>query len=245
MKYDRICIMAPTYGRARDRLPAFLKSAYNTAESAICFCLCVNRRDEATQSLLASGNWPEDMLIEVIEENTIQPDLAYYFNLMYDRTRFGDGATLVSMFGDDMVFETQSWDQIVLERVNATGGKGVYWCDDAYIAHERLPVNLMVTRDLVRATRLPFMCPYYRADMIDTVWGAVASYTGLRQYIPEVVVRHEHNTKLPVREFDKTFERLRPLQQAANDKTLQRSGGVYAAMAAGNLISAGYGSWQG
>lgn len=244
MNYDRICIMAPTYGRSKDLLPKFLASAYNTAHSAICFCLCVNKRDTDTIRYLTETTWPEDMQIDVLIEETVQPNLAAYFNLMYTQTKFNDPGTLVSMFGDDMVFKTQDWDQIVLSKVNTTGGKGIYWCDDDYIAHGNLCVNLMVTRDLVRATRLPFMCPYYKADMIDVVWFDVAQRAGLAQYIPDVVIKHEHNTSRPAWEFDATFNRLRPLQVSANTKELRHAGEIYSTMAAGNLISAGYGSWR-
>lgn len=244
MNYERLCLMLPTYGRSKDRLPRFIRSAYDNAESAICFCFCVNERDEDTQRYLRETAWPDDFEYDVIVEDSQQPDLAAYFNLMYERTRFNDDATLVSMLGDDMVFETAAYDQAILARANETEGRGVYWCDDAYIARDKLCVNLFVTRQLVRATRLPFMCPWYKADMIDVVWYETGRAAGLLQYIPEVVIRHEHSTALQKRSYDQTFRRLVPLQQAANDPARQRAGVAYARIAAGNLISAGYGSWQ-
>jgi hypothetical protein len=102
---------------------------------------------------------------------------------------------------------------------------------------------MFVSRDFVSATRVPFMCPFFKADMIDVVWGKVGDLTGTSHYIPEVIIRHNHNSRSQERSWDKTYRRLRPLQVSANTPVQQKAGIVYATIAANNLISAGIGRW--
>jgi hypothetical protein len=135
--------------------------------------------------------------------------LAKYFNAMYNYTMTKpERGTVVSMTGDDMSFETTGWDRILLDLINVYRGTGAFWCNDAFIAREKCAVNLFVTRDFVEATEHPFMCEDFAADLIDTVWTLVGKYTRTQHFLPDVIIRHNHNLKKPQAQWDATFKRL-------------------------------------
>jgi hypothetical protein len=242
--YDTIALMVPTYKRHKDRLPRLIKSAYDNAESAIRFIFCVNQKDVDTLSFLKETKWPDDFRADAVIENSPLPDLSLYFNMMYDSLGSDLEHTVVTMLGDDMVFQTEGYDKTILQRVNAARGFGVWFADDDYIAHDRCCVNLFTTSAVVNATRLPFMCPFYKADMIDVVWWEFGRITGLLNYMPDIVIKHEHSSAYQGRCMDNTFKRLSPLQRAANTPSMFNAGLTYARMAAMNAINAGVGSWH-
>lgn len=179
MIYNKICLMLPTYKRSETSLPVFIDSAIEMANNpaALRFSFCVNKKDFDTFGFIINYAWPEGVEYEIIQEDSIQPNLAKYFNLLYDNTKFNNPDTIVSMVGDDMEFKTKGWDLELLNLIQSYNGVGVFWCNDDYIAHENLCVNLFVTRKFVEATRKPFMCDLYHADMIDLVWMRIGVLT--------------------------------------------------------------------
>lgn len=239
MSWNRICLMVPTYKRANTSLPVYINSAVNTASNRhrACFCVCVNQNDIESLTYLNNLNVPCD--VEVIKENSTKPDLAAYFNQMYENTKFNDPKTVVSMTGDDMIFETQDWDLKLLDIINSYDGLGVFWCNDAFIARERMCVNMFVTRKFVEATERPFMCPVYPADMIDWVWHKVGKYSKNLHYLPDVIIRHNHETQKPNGHRDETFERLVPYRKSAHDNYGKEYARAYARDIAERLISKG------
>lgn len=240
--YDVIDIMLPTYKRTNDLLPKFLKSIYDTAEnlSNLRLTLCVNRSDAETLEFVDRYDFG-GLKHETIIEDTRQPNLAKYFNLMEERSIWRSNNVVITMFGDDMLFLTNGWDKIIIDRINAKQGVGVFYCNDNYIAKQSLCVNLFVTRPFVDATQAPFMCDIYHADMIDLVWYYVGYYTSTLHYCEDIEIQHNHNTKRPEMEWDGTFRRLRPVQELANKKENQSKCQRYAGQIARNLILAGYG----
>lgn len=244
MVYNKINLMLPTYKRHDTLLPIYINSALDTARvKNINFSFCVNKKDQGTIDFLNSYDWPHGCEWEMILESSIQPNLSKYFNLMYDTGKFSSPSTLVTMTGDDMEFKTQGWDLKILEIINNYAGIGVFWCNDDYIAHERLCVNLFVSRKMVEATRRPFMCPMYHADMIDWVWMEIGKLTNTGHYLRDVIIKHNHNTMKAADDWDETFSRLRPVQQVANEKRNQKIGKVYANIVAAELIQQGIGNW--
>lgn len=213
--YDRLCAMLPTYGRSTTYLPAFLHSAIATASTprSVSFALCVNAHDEATKAFLRGFEWKGHEW-EMVEEDLPKPNLAVYFNMLYNQTKTKrESGTVVTMFGDDMEYRTPSWDKRMLDLINAYQGVGVFWANDDWIAHERCPVNLFVARDFVEATEHPFMCELFAGDMIDYLWGKVGKYTRTSHYDPDTHIWHNHNGHKPKEQWDATFQRLIPSQQ--------------------------------
>jgi len=247
--YDKIWLMVPTYKRV-EWIQRFIDSAIIMSDDPekIAFCFCTNVKDKKTVEGIKLSIYDENDELKVgdilfVEEKSIQPNLSLYFNMMYDAVIEAERGKdcVVSMLGDDMVFETKGYDTRLLDEINKHEGIGVFWCDDGYIAHDKCCVNLFVTKKFVEATGQPFMCPWYKADMIDAIWWMVGKQTQTCRYLGDVVIKHLHNTSLGG--YDPTFQRLRPLQISANAPDMQQKGRVYATLSSGNLISAGYGTW--
>ena len=242
MNYNRICIMCPTYMRSKTKLPVFINSAISQVRdiNQICFSFCVSQRDTETQDYLKSYSWPDPDMWEMIVENTASPNLALYFNLMYNQTKFNNPEICVSEFGDDMRFVTQDYDQHILDLVNSYDGIGCFWCNDDYIARERCCVNLVVTRKFVEATEEPFMCEKYPADLIDVVWTRVGRYTKSLHFLPHTVIKHEHESAVPDARQDETYKRLIPFRKAAHDVFGKSYATALAQKIANRLIAKGF-----
>lgn len=246
MKYEKICLMIPTYKRP-EWLGKIIDSAVETADdvSRLRFSFCVNVKDDVTRKYLSEKAFPAGCEWEIIDESTRQPNLALYFNKMFDETKFNGDDTLATELGDDMVFVTRGWDTIILEEMNKADGLVIVYCDDDYIAHDKCCVNLFVSRKLVALTRKPFMCPYFHADMIDLVWTMVGAISGILRYLPSVVIRHNHSTaEKDESKWDDTFKRLAPVQKSANSKANHKLAFAYSTMVAKNLIDSGVGKWN-
>lgn len=245
--YTTINLMLPTYHRV-DRARQFIESAVHMADNPDClrFTFVVNvedtdtRRYIAEQQTIPEGHWA------IIDEDTDQPNLSLYFNLAYDQTPFACATEVVTMVGDDMVFLTHGWDGAVLAEVNAANGAILLHVNDAYIAGERLCVNLFTTRRVVEATEREFMCPKYHAEMIDVIWHMIGNYTGLRRYRQDIVLQHNHGSNINGGARDATFMRLSPLRMMTNDEHANRKwwANAYATYSASKIIDAGMGTWN-
>lgn len=218
MKWNKIAIMLPTYGRSDSLLPVFLSSCIMTAGNVtnLRFLFCVNENDQKTidfikqQPIYKTGN------VRIVLENLPSPNLAKYFNMLYDAAaEFGDDC-LVTMLGDDMEFKTPGWDKRILSLVNQYNGMGVFWANDFYIARERMCVNMFVTRQYIELTEHPFMDETFAAEMIDYIWYQVGKQSKHLHFLPDVIIKHNHNTARPKEQWDDTFNRLRPHQMAAH-----------------------------
>lgn len=234
MPYNKICLMLPTYGRSKTKLPTFIKSAIGMTNNprAIHFCFCVNRKDVETITFLNEYNFGE-YGHETILEDSVKPHLANYFNLMYDKTiTKNESGTVVSMLGDDMEFKTPGWYVTILEWINRYDGIGVYHCNDTNRAKQNCPVNMFVTRKMVALTERPFMSPEFEAEMIDIVWYHVGKDTKTLHYFPDIIIHHNHWTRYKDHEWDSTTKRLRPPQIAVHGR-----GGKQRAIEIGKIIA--------
>jgi hypothetical protein len=246
MKYDRIALYLPTYKRVK-RLKRFINSAIEKADdpSRIDFCFIVNALDNETKEFIGLFSFPSGSKSDILTENTKQPNLAFYYNLAYDNFRFNSPSTVVSMVGDDMVFTTHGWDTYILCEVNKANGDIVLHTDDEYIAHGKMCVQLFTTCKVVDATKKPFMCTEFHADMIDVVWYIVAQLTSIRVYLSDVAIRHEHETReIDPLKRDETHRRLAPIQKLTNSKENQKYAIAYGTVIASNLIEDGIGKWN-
>ena len=247
MEYTTINLMLPTFHRV-DRLEQFIESAVRTAtnKGALRFTFVVNIDDAETRKYLdEQTHIPADHFC-IIDEDTDQPNLPYYFNRAYDCTPFASDNEVVTMLGDDMVFLTTGWDVAVLAEVNAANGAIVLHCNDAYIAREKLCVNLFTTRRVVRATTREFMCTRFHTEMIDVIWHLVGRYTNLLKYRDDIVIQHNHGSNVNGGARDATFFRMAPLREMANNDHANNKWWThaYATYNAAKIIAAGMGSWN-
>lgn len=218
MKYNRICLMLPTYGRARTMLPRFLNSAINNIHKPeqVCFQFVVNKSDYDTIATIGEVLVGSSIEIDfnIMSENLPKPNLSVYFNMAYTSGKFRDVGTVASMVGDDMEFITADWDSIILDAINQKDGQGIFYCsgDERFI--DGLCVNAFITRQFVERCRCKFMCDQFPANGIDKVWQIVADSMGCGYYIDDVTILH-HQCSRPGNKFDETYERLAPMRKLA------------------------------
>jgi Fe-S cluster biosynthesis and repair protein YggX len=212
--YKAINLMLPTYGRVKNgKLAKHLESIEATRDksSPIYQTFLVNYNDKDTYEFL--NNYPFKYEIQVlVTKHTSQPNLAKFFNQLYDETKFNYYDTMVSMIGDDMVFKTQGWNTKILEEMNKHGGVGIVHCDDDYVQKEKMAVQIFTSRYYVSLTELPFMCELFPVDVIDRIWTEVTKQLGHKWYLPDVVISHEHSNKVPKDKRDSTYLRLKQYQ---------------------------------
>lgn len=246
IKYDSICLMVPTYKRLVG-LARFIDTAMKFADDPkrLKFAFCVNAKDVATIDMLRHRYFPLEENVDIVVEETRQPNLSKFWNMLYDSCKFKDNGTLVSMVADDMEFCTKGWDTEVLKEFNEAEGKLILYCDDDYIAHDKLCVNLFTSRLVVDSTRKPFMCERWAADMVDVVWYFVGRLTGILKYRGDIVIRHNHASRQPdATKWDETAQRLSPIQRLCSSKPNHRIAEMYAHRCAMNMIDAGVGTWN-
>lgn len=213
MAWDKVCLMLPTFGRSGTYLPEFIESAMRCSDPKIVnFAFCVNEGDTQTRAFLKRfkfGEFKHDITLEAYPT----PNLAAYFNLLYLKSALANApGTMVSMLGDDMVFETPGWAEEILKWVNERNGIGVYFCNDMFEAHERCCVNMFLTHEMVALTDGPFMAPEFPAEMIDVVWHVAGRISKSLHYFPNLIIRHNHNRRKNPLHWDATFNRLRKVQ---------------------------------
>jgi len=208
-EYNRIILMCPTYGRSETYLPRYIETAVKTVSNpkSVDFMFCVNENDPLTENVIRDFKY-NGCAWSYVKENLPRPNLAKFFNLMYDHVL--DPGVVVTMMGDDMEIRTPGWDRRMLDLINSHKGVGVFWGNDDYIARERMCVNMFVTSDFVHATEHPFMDERFEADMIDHLWYKVGQYTKTLHFDPDIHIWHNHSTILPEGQRDNTFKRLQP-----------------------------------
>lgn len=228
-KYNRICVMCPTYGRANDKLPVFIQTILETVSNVrnICFSFIVNTEDKESEHTI-NRMCKSRVDYEIHYESLEKPHLAKYYNQAYDNTRFKENSTLVSMFGDDMEFKTKSWDLIFLEWANIFDGIGIFFGDDMKGTGDNLCVHFVTSRLYIDAQKpYPFMCEMFPCDDMDVIHNFTAKKIGRKFYIPEIKIFHNHAT-LPNR-MDETWRRLRTTfpEVEKNRKSQKRDGHVW------------------
>ena len=192
----KLNLMLPTYGRAKTRLPMFIRTALENCEDSknICFTFVVNKKDTETVACIEEecGSNAEYC---IIYEELEKPNLSKYFNMAYEQTKFKDFEIAASMLGDDMEFVTHGYDVEIMKWMNMFGGLGIFFCDDAKGTGDSLCVNFFTSRSYVEGLKpLPFMCELFPCDDMDVVHYLVAKELGLLFYLDHVKIFHNHAT---------------------------------------------------
>jgi len=196
-------------GRAKTRLPDFVNSAEETCgdRNNVVYSFMLHEGDTETEEYI-KDRLPEERL-SLHYESLESPHLAKFWNRLYEETKFQDKRLMVSMVGDDMVFQSQWWDDLLLDECNKHHGLGVWFGDDCKNTHDALMVNIFTTRRIVDGQRpFPFMCEAFPCDDMDWVWDHVTRRLGIRYYLPEFKLFHNHATFVPGNK-DNVWERLR------------------------------------
>lgn len=237
MIYDRINLMLPTYGRAKTKLPRFINSAIEHASNYknVCITFLLHKKDTDTINYIKQDIIPFET--DIIFDEYETPNLAIFYNTLYEKTKFKDDNILVSMIGDDTIFKSNNFDIDILNEINKHDGIGLVYCDDCYIHHDRLCVNMFTTRKFVDGTGLSFMDERFPADFIDDIWMAVSKSVNAAYYLGDTKLYHDHEGRVSQDNRDKTCIRLREQASIARRNFRYIPGRISTAV--GNLIKNG------
>jgi hypothetical protein len=95
----------------------------------------------------------------------------------------------IAFMGDDHRPRTFGWDRAYLDALHGLG-TGIVYGDDL-LQHERIPTQVAMTADIVRA--LGHMAPPQLTHLfVDNYWRDLGQLAGCLRYLPDVVVEHLH-----------------------------------------------------
>jgi hypothetical protein len=212
MRYTGINLMVPTRRRQR-KVWRLIEStrAMATDMSRVRFSFLVDPQEQSTVDFLTHAQTACPRQI-ITNAEPGPPNLARFYNQLYEATEYVGDEWLVSMVGDDMYWLTIDWDGWILDAVNRHDGLGIFHCDDCYLHHGRIPVNLFMARPFIRAAcgdTMKWMDERFCVDFIDVVWREVADRIGQNHYLSNVKLHHDHEGRKPRGEQDTTIRRLR------------------------------------
>lgn len=107
----------------------------------------------------------------------------------------------LASFGDDHVPQTPGWDKLLLDAIEGMGGTGISYPNDQVRAD--VCEAWVMSSGIVRA--LGWMCePSLAHWYVDNVIHDLGTRAGCLQYLPDVIVRHNHPAA-GRGQFDKTY----------------------------------------
>lgn len=189
----------PSYGRYDTFLPRCLKSivACTVESSQVAVTAVLHRGDTKSAAAVAECLDGTGIRYEILWEDTTRSNLPVYYNLAYEKGRFGRACAgaVQSMVGDDMVWKTPGWERILLGEINKRNGIGLFYCAGYVNYHSKLAVNLWATSKYIdAASPTCFMPPQFPGDMIDVVWQIAGEHTGTAIFLENVIIEHRHTT---------------------------------------------------
>lgn len=134
------------------------------------------------------------------------------------------GDDILSMIGDDMVFETYGWDRTVLKRFNTIPddklllvhcNDGIHGPGNKYPEGRLQAVNSFIHRTYVDVTG-HYTCEQLKHQYLDTWLDDVYSCINRKVYLPDVMIRHLHFSQTGI--VDQVTKKLRANSPPMVDK---------------------------
>lgn len=173
-----LLVMIPTRGR-RKQCERLLASFTETATCAdIVFII-----DADDQDTYESVEWGD------AARAVLEPRAYLTGKLNKTAETVADTYSVLAWWGDDCVFKTPGWDQIMLAALEDLGGSGWVYADDK--RRRDVPEHWMVSSDVVKALGW-FANPALGHFYIDNSVAELGKRSGLIRYCPEAVVEHLH-----------------------------------------------------
>jgi hypothetical protein len=100
---------------------------------------------------------------------------------------------IISMIGDDMVFATQNWDEMLINEFKNAPADGIYGihCNDGFHG-EKLAVNFFCLRKYSDLMNGKFMREEFMINWIDQWLHQVFSSVGRLKYRGDIMIEHRH-----------------------------------------------------
>lgn len=180
----RISILCPTRGRP-DNMVRLVESCDRNAAGSVEFVFYLDEDDElsierARELSVARGGGVTAVTGPRIVLSEMWNECANYAR-----------ADVMMHAGDDIVFRTPRWDQLVLDTFDRYPDKIVFVHGDDRLQGANLGTHGFLHRRWVDTVG-HFVPPYFSSDYNDTWLTDVADRLGRRVYLPELVTEHLH-----------------------------------------------------
>ncbi len=224
MDRPRISVLVPTRGRPAS-VARLVDSCDRNAAGPVEFVFYIDDDDVATEAAVAG--------IFAARGGLVQPLLGprIVLSRMWNECAGVAQADVMMHCGDDIVFRTPRWDDLVLEAFDRFDDRIVFVHGNDLLQRGNLGTHGFLHRRWVEAVGY-FVPPYFASDYNDTWLTEVADMIGRRVYLPELVTEHMH----PLAgkgEWDLTHRER--LERGQRDNV----GALYAAKATERAIDAG------
>ena len=176
-----ISVLVPTRNRP-DGVNQLMNSAYATAVGDVEFVVYVDDDDPT-----------RDTVVNLVEAYSGKVIVGPRVVLSEMWNRCAERATYDVMMhcGDDIIFRSQGWDDLVLGEFNKFDDKILLVYGRDGFQDEKLGTHSFIHRNWVNVVGY-FVPPYFSSDYNDTWLNDVAVALGRRVYVPEIYTEHMH-----------------------------------------------------
>lgn len=180
-------------------------SVFATSTTSVDVVLIVDRDDPEYDTYVGLALLPNTSL------RTMPERVGYVRSLNAVAKELWDTYTILGAFGDDVVFSTQAWDELIEDTL---GTPGIAYGDDR-IHGERHPSAVFMSSVIAKALGW-LALPATSHQWADDGWKRLGQETGLLRYVPEVVVEHFH-PGVGKAEWDDTYRAVFDADRAKAD----------------------------
>jgi hypothetical protein len=188
-----IVILVPSRGRP-DRAKAMVESVRQMATGPVGVRVIVDADDPAVMEYEG---------IVAVEDYVVLPHrVGYARSLNAVASTLWDDFTIIGAFGDDVLFRTWNWDQMVEEALTEPGI--AYGNDLVHAAGH--PTAIFMSSAIAKALGY-IAIPQSRHLWVDDAWKLLGQKTGTLRYLPNVICEHMHPV-VHKAEMDQTYHEV-------------------------------------
>jgi len=143
-------------------------------------------------------DWPQGVRTRVMDEW-----MPYVPKINKVALEVAAGYKALFAIGDDCVFQTPSWDRIMMGALEDMGGTGIVYPEN----HRRrdVPEQWMTSTDIVTALGW-FANPVCRHYYTDNSWAEIGRRAGCLKFCPDAVIEHRHYSVHKPTEYDAVYQ---------------------------------------
>jgi hypothetical protein len=185
----KIAILVPTRGRMNNRLTLLFSILTTVSDiNNVNVYYGVDKDDPTLPLIKKVANAIPCLKVIEIENNGKFLGLGKLWNILVEEST----EEIISMIGDDMVFKTNDWDQMILDEFAKSPSdmiKAVHCNDDCHGA--KLAVNLFCHRKYAEVLGR-FMREEFKINWVDQWLHQVFSAFGRLVYRGDIMIEHRH-----------------------------------------------------
>lgn len=188
-----ISILIPTYKRPSSVI-RFANHAFGSCSGENCIEIIFgcHKEDIETQSAISELRSTETLKVECViipHHQDGKPHLVQFWNDIYPHARYD----IIGFFGDDVLFKTPRWDNLVIQEFDKDPVQLVYG-NDVHIQKGEC-ATLFFTHKIVHQEFGYYLYPPFRRWYMDTFMDHVFRTANKINYLPELILEHIHPNK--------------------------------------------------